>query len=39
MKSSYRPNFIELVEALKGGSSKSARFKFVKPRNFDGAQD
>jgi hypothetical protein len=31
-----RPDFTELVAALKGGSSKGVGFKFVKPRNFDG---
>jgi hypothetical protein len=34
-----RLDFIELVEALKGGSSMNVGFKFVKPRNFDGVQD
>ncbi len=34
-----RPNFSELVAALKGGASKDARFQLVKPRNFDGARD
>jgi hypothetical protein len=34
-----RPNFIKLVAALKGGSSKGVGFKPVKPRNFDGVQD
>ncbi len=34
-----RPNFIKLVEALKGGSSRSVGFKPTKPRNFDGVQD
>jgi hypothetical protein len=31
-----RPDFTKLVEALKGGSSKSVGFKPTKPRNFDG---
>jgi hypothetical protein len=30
-----RPDFIELVVALKGGSSKGVGFKPAKPRNFD----
>jgi len=34
-----RPNFTELVEALKGGSFKSVGFKPVKPGNFDGARN
>jgi hypothetical protein len=34
-----RPDFGELVEALKGGSSKHARFQPAKPGNFDGARD
>ncbi len=34
-----RPNFSELVAALKGGVSKDARFQVAKPRNFDGARD
>jgi len=34
-----RPNFIELVAALKGGSSKNVRFQLTKPENFDGAHD
>jgi hypothetical protein len=34
-----RLDFTELVEALKGRSSMSVGFKFVKPRNFDGVQD
>jgi hypothetical protein len=34
-----RPNFIELVAALKRGSSKGVGFKPAKPRNFDGVQD
>jgi len=32
-----RPDFNELVAALKGGSSKGVEFKLVKPENFDGA--
>jgi hypothetical protein len=32
-----RPNFSELVVALKGGSSKNAGFQPAKPGNFDGA--
>jgi hypothetical protein len=32
-----RPNFIELVAALKGGSSKNVGFQPAKPGNFDGA--
>jgi hypothetical protein len=32
-----RPDFSELIAALKGGSSKNARFQPAKPRNFDGA--
>jgi len=31
-----KPDFIELVEALKGGSFKNIGFKFAKPENFDG---
>jgi hypothetical protein len=31
-----RLDFIKLVAALKGGSSKGARFKPVKPGNFEG---
>jgi hypothetical protein len=31
-----RPNFSELVAALKGGSSKGVGFQLVKPENFDG---
>jgi hypothetical protein len=31
-----RLNFTELVEALKGGSSKNAGFKLMKHENFDG---
>jgi quercetin dioxygenase-like cupin family protein len=31
-----RPDFTELVVALKGGSSKGVGFKPTKPRNFDG---
>jgi hypothetical protein len=34
-----RPNFNELVTALKGGSSKGVGFKPARPRNFDGARD
>jgi len=34
-----RPNFSELVAALKGGSSKNASFQLTKPENFDGAHD
>jgi hypothetical protein len=34
-----RLNFIELVEALKRGSSKSVGFKPTKPENFDGVRD
>jgi len=34
-----RPDFSELVAALKRGASKDARFQLVKPRNFDGARD
>jgi len=34
-----RPDFNELVAALKGGASKDARFQPAKPRNFDGAHD
>jgi len=34
-----RPDFNELVVALKGGSSKVVEFKPAKPGNFDGAQD
>jgi hypothetical protein len=34
-----RFNFIRLVETLKGGSSKSVRFKLVKLGNFDGVQN
>jgi len=34
-----RPNFIELVAALKGGSSKNGRFQLTKLENFDGAHD
>jgi hypothetical protein len=30
-----RPDFTELVVALKGGSSKGVGFKPTKPRNFD----
>jgi len=34
-----RPNFIELVVALKGGSSKGVGFKPAKLGNFDGVRD
>ncbi len=34
-----RSDFIDLVAALKGGSSKEARFQPTKPGNFDGARD
>jgi hypothetical protein len=34
-----RPDFIELVVALKGGSSKGVGFKPTKPKNSDGVQD
>jgi hypothetical protein len=34
-----RPDFSELVEALKGGSPKSVGFKPARPGNFDGARD
>jgi len=34
-----RPDFSELVAALKGGTSKDARFQPAKPENFDGARD
>jgi len=34
-----RPDFSELVAALKGGASKDARFQLAKPGNFDGARD
>jgi len=34
-----RPDFSELVVALKGGASKDARFQPAKPGNFDGAHD
>jgi len=34
-----RPDFNELVAALKGGASKDARFQLAKPKNFDGAHD
>jgi hypothetical protein len=34
-----RPDFTELVVALKGGSSKSVGFKPARPGNFDGARD
>ncbi len=34
-----RPDFSELVTALKGGSSKNAGFQPAKPGNFDGVRD
>jgi hypothetical protein len=34
-----RPDFTELVAALKGGSSKSVGFKPAEPKNFDGIRD
>jgi hypothetical protein len=34
-----RPDFNELVAALKGGSSKGVGLKPAKPKNFDGAHD
>jgi hypothetical protein len=34
-----RPEFSELVVALKRGSSKNAGFQPAKPGNFDGAHD
>jgi hypothetical protein len=34
-----RPNFGELVVALKMGTSKGERFQPAKPGNFDGARD
>jgi len=34
-----RPDFSELVTALKGGASKDVRFQPAKPGNFDGAGD
>jgi hypothetical protein len=34
-----RPDFNELVIALKGGSSKGVEFKPARPRNIDGARD
>jgi hypothetical protein len=34
-----RPDFSELVAALKRGASKDARFQLAKPENFDGARD
>jgi hypothetical protein len=34
-----RFNFIELVKALKRGSSKNVGFKLVKSGNFDGVQN
>jgi hypothetical protein len=34
-----RPDFSELVAALKGGASKSVGFKPARPGNFEGARD
>jgi hypothetical protein len=34
-----KPNFIELVVALKRGSSKGVGFKLTKPGNFNGVWD
>jgi len=34
-----RPDFSELVVALKGGPSKNAGFQLAKLENFDGARD
>jgi hypothetical protein len=34
-----RPDFGELVAALKTGTSKGGRFQLAKPGNFDGARD
>jgi hypothetical protein len=34
-----RPDFSELVTALKGRASKDVRFQPAKPGNFDGAHD
>jgi hypothetical protein len=34
-----RPDFSELVAALKGGSSKHVGYQPAKPGNFDGARD
>ncbi len=34
-----RPDFSELVVALKGGSSNNAGYQLTKPRNFDGVHD
>jgi hypothetical protein len=34
-----RPDFGELVAALKTGAAKGERFQPAKPRNFDGARD
>jgi hypothetical protein len=34
-----RPNFGELVTALKTGTSKGERFQSAKPGNFDGVRD
>jgi hypothetical protein len=34
-----RPDFSELVAALKGGSSKNAGFQLAKPGNFNGVRN
>jgi hypothetical protein len=34
-----RPDFNDLVAALKGGSCKGVEFKPTRPRNFDGSRD
>jgi hypothetical protein len=34
-----RPDFGELVAALKTGAAKGERFQLAKPGNFDGARD
>jgi len=34
-----RPDFSELVAALKRGVSKDAKFQLARPENFDGAHD
>ncbi len=34
-----RPDFSELVVALKGGPSKNPGYQLAKPGNFDGARD
>jgi hypothetical protein len=34
-----RPDFRELVVALKTGAAKGERFQLAKPGNFDGARD